>query len=107
MDKMDLNVFLQSLRGNQPAIVLTFLLIQRAMTIAELQVRTGLNSDTVRDAVKGLAAKGLLYMQRGEHGKQTWLPVADTFFGWLFGQNRKFSDSDHVVVNVESEESKE
>ncbi|MCC7188789.1 MAG: MarR family transcriptional regulator [Anaerolineales bacterium] len=93
MQDVDVNIFLQSLQGKQATLVLAFLCIRRAMTLDELETCTGLNNDTVRSAVKGLASKGLLAMQRGEHGRQTWLPSGDTFFGRLFGQNPKISDS--------------
>lgn len=107
MQKTDLNIFLQSLRGNQPLIVLAFLLIRSALRIEELETITGLHNDTVRSAVKGLASKGLLFKQTGAHGRATWLPAGDTFFGSLFAQSPKTSDSDAlIVVNDESEESK-
>lgn len=93
MQDVDINIFLQSLQGKQSTIVLAFLIIRRAMTLDDLETCTGLNNDTVRSAVKGLASKGLLFMQRGERGRQTWLPSGDTFFGRLFGQNPKISDS--------------
>ena len=107
---LDVNIFMQSLRGNQPMIVLAFLLFQTAMTIEELETVTGLHSDTVRTAVKGLASKGMIYKQTGEHGRATWLPSGDTFFGKLLKndlafQNPKTSDSDGlIVVNVAIEE---
>ena len=103
---LDVNIFMQSLRGNQPMIVLAFLLFQTAMTIEELETVTGLHSDTVRTAVKGLSSKGMLYKQNGEHGRATWIPAGDTFFGKLLRsdlalQNPKTSDSDDlIVVNV-------
>lgn len=106
MQNTDTAVFLQSLRGNQSLVILAFLLIRTAMTIETLQEITGLNDDTLRSALKGLKGKGLLFMQRGEHGRQTWIPVSGTFFARLFEQNPKTSDSGSVVVNVESEESK-
>ena len=98
-------MFLQSLRGNQALVALAYFVIRRAMTIEEIEAATGLHNDTVRSAVKGLAAKGLLHKQVGEHGRQTWLPVADSFFHELSMQNPKTSDSALIVVNVESEES--
>jgi DNA-binding transcriptional regulator GbsR (MarR family) len=98
-------MFLQSLRGNQALVVLAYLVVRRAMTLDELEDMTGLHNDTVRTAVRGLASKGFLFKQTGEHGRQTWLPVAETFFAQLMGQNPRTSDSAFVVVNVESEES--
>lgn len=98
-------MFLQSLRGNQALVALAYFVIRRAMTLEEIESVTGLHNDTVRSAVKGLAAKGLLYKQVGEHGRQVWMPVADTFFHELSLQNPRTSDSALVVVNVESEES--
>lgn len=106
MQNTDTAIFLQSLRGNQALVILAFLVIRTAMTIEHLQEVTGLNDDTLRSALKGLKGKGLLFMQRGEHGRQTWIPVSGTFFARLFDQNPKTSDSALVVVNVESEESK-
>jgi len=99
-------MFLQSLRGNQALVALAYFVIRRAMTLEDIEAATGLHNDTVRSAVKGLAAKGLLHKQVGEHGRQVWIPVADTFFYELSLQNPKTSDSALVVVNVESEESK-
>jgi len=86
-------MFLQSLRGNQALVVLAYLAVQRAMTLEELEGLTGLHNDTVRTAVRGLAAKGFLHKQVGERGRQTWLPAGETFFGRLVGQNPKTSDS--------------
>jgi hypothetical protein len=91
---------LQSLRGAQPMIVLTFLIIQRAMTIDELEEVTGLHNDTVRYALKGLKGKGL-EMQRGAHGKQTWLLKSDTLFGLPeMSQSPKFSDSGPTATTI-------
>ena len=104
MQQTETNIFMQSLRGNQPLIVLAFLLIRSALTIEQLEAVTGLHNDTVRAAVKGLAAKGLLYKQVGEHGRATWIPEGGTFFAKLFDQSPKTSDSDPVIVIVESEE---
>ena len=104
MQQTEINIFMQSLRGNQPLIVLAFLLIRSALTIEQLEALTGLHNDTVRSAVKGLAAKGLLYKQVGEHGRATWIPEGGTFFAKLFDQSPKTSDSAPVVVIVESEE---
>jgi hypothetical protein len=106
MQQSDLNVFLQSLRRNQPMIVLAFLLVRRAMTLDELETCTGLDYDTVRSAVKGLASKDLLHMQRGERGKQTWLPVGDTFFGSFVFQKPVFSVSEPTTTTARLEESK-
>lgn len=106
MQQTDINIFLQSLRGNQPMIILAFLLVRSALHIEQLENITGLHSDTVRSAVKGLASKGLIFKQVGEHGRASWLPAGDTFFGRFFDQSPKTSDSDVlIVVNVESEES--
>jgi len=84
--------FLQSLQGKQAVIVLSYLLVRRAMTIEELEAMTGLHNDTVRTAIKGLASKGLVFKQTGEHGRQVWLPKADTLFNVT--QSPKISDSE-------------
>jgi biotin operon repressor len=107
MQQQQASLFLQSLRGNQAVIALAYLLVRQAMTIEQLEALTGISNDTVRSAVKGLAAKGLLFEQRGAHGRATWFPVGGTFFAQLT-QNPKTSDSgaDDDVVNVESEENK-
>ena len=73
--------FLQSLRGVQATIFLAFVLMRRAMTVQEMCDVTGLSDDAIRPAVRGLAAKELLFKQVGLHGKVTWLPKGDTFFG--------------------------
>jgi len=117
MQQTDMNIFLQSLRGNQPMIVLAFLLVRSSLTVEQLEGLTGLHNDTVRAAVKGLSSKGLLYKQVGEHGRAVWIPAGDTFFGQLFDVRRSFEDGETqnpktsdsgalVVVNVESEESR-
>lgn len=107
MQTKDASIFMQSLRGNQSLIVLAFLLVRSALSIEQLEILTGLHNDTVRSAVKGLASKGLLYKQVGEHGRVIYLPAGETFFGKLFDQSPKTSDSGDVVVVVESEESKD
>jgi hypothetical protein len=87
--------FLQSLRGAQPLVVLAYLMIRRAMTIDELETFTGLDNDTLRKAVKSLAAKGILARQTGRHGRTVWLPAADLLpldVG-IGKQNPKISDS--------------
>ena len=78
--------FLNGLRGAQPIIFLTYLITRMAMTIEDLQTYTGLSDQTIRPAVKGMASKGYLYKQTGEHGRQTWIPAGDTFFGKEFTQ---------------------
>lgn len=77
-------------------IFLAFLLVRHAMTISELSELTGLSDDSIRPAVKSLAAKGLLFKQLGEHGRTTWLPAGDTFFGHIF-QNPQKPDSGTVL----------
>lgn len=84
--------FLQSLRGAQAVVLLSYLMIGRAMTIEELQLCTGLSDDALRPALKCLASKGLLLKQTGQHGRGVWLPVGDTFFGRVF-QNPVKPDS--------------
>jgi hypothetical protein len=64
------------------------------MMLSELEELTGLDNDTVRKCVRALASKGLLVLQRGERGRQTWLPAGDSFLAGLFGQNPKTSDSE-------------
>ena len=84
-------------------IILAFLVVRATMSIEDLENITGLHNDTVRAAVKGLASKGLLYKQTGEHGRTYWLPTSGTFFGMLFDQSPRISDSEAVVVNVVEE----
>lgn len=96
MGQSDASMLLQSLRGNQAVIVLAYLILRRGLTIGELGSVTGLSDDTVRSAVRQLAGKGLLCAQRGARGKETWLPVGDTFFGKLSVQIPNFSDSGQI-----------
>lgn len=98
MGQIDASMLLQSLRGNQAMVLLAYLLLRRAMTIDDLVGVTGLSADTVRSAVKQLGAKGLLHVQRGERGRQTWLPVSDTLFGRVFGQIPKISETGLVQI---------
>lgn len=105
MRDVDVKFFLQSLQGKQSTIVLAYLIVRRAMTLDELGGYTGLNGDTVRSAVRGLEAKGLLFVQRGERGRQVWHPSGDTFFAGLFGQNPKISDSSSSSSSAEAESS--
>jgi len=98
-------------------IVLAYLLVRSAMTIEQIATCTGLSDDSIRPAVKSMASKGLLFKQVGEHGRVTWVPVADTFFGQIMSQDPPSADAGVqsprladsgalIVVNVESEESK-
>ena len=105
MQQNDMSMFLQSLRGVQPIIFLCYLVVRRSMTVDELQTFTGLSDDAIRPALKSLASKGLLYKQVGEHGRQTWLPVADTFFARIMQNPLTAEAGAGVVVVVESEES--
>lgn len=84
---------IQSLRGSQAVLALAFLIVKMAMTVEDLRKVTGLNKDTIYDALQAMSGKGMIFMQRGEHGRQTWLPAGGTFFGLAFDQNRKTSDS--------------
>lgn len=93
MQQTDISSFLQSLRGSQALVVLAYLIVRQGMAIAELSATTGLNDDTVRKAVKALAAKGNLLRQRGAHGREIWMPAGQTLFA-LGGQIPKTSDSD-------------
>ena len=95
MPSVDVSIFLQSLRGNQPTVVLAFLLFQVAMTVEDLESVTGLHGNTIRSSVKGLESKGLLYKQVGEHGRASWVPSGSTFFGRLF-QGGYVQDNDQV-----------
>jgi hypothetical protein len=99
----DVGSFMQSLRGSESSILLVYLIMRQALTVAELRTCTGLDDDTVRAAVKGLAAKGLLYKQTGRHGRATWLPAGDTFFGRLFAQNPRISDSGSATTTTRLE----
>jgi hypothetical protein len=96
MEQHQASMFLQSLRGNQAVIALAFLLLRSALTIEDLEQVTGIHNDTVRKAVKGLASKGLVFEQRGAHGRATWIPVGGTFFAQL-AQSPKTSDSGELV----------
>lgn len=99
-------IFLQSLRGSQAVIALAFVVLQRALTVKELQRFTGLDKDTIGKSLNALKDKGKIFEQRGEHGRATWLPIGGTFFAELLAQNPRTSDSGAIVVNVESEEAK-
>lgn len=90
--KFDQIQFLQSLRGAQAVVLLSYLMVRRAMTVQELQLCTGLSEDALRPALKCLASKGLLEKQTGQHGRGVWLPAGDTFFGRVF-QNPVKPDS--------------
>jgi hypothetical protein len=85
--------FIQSLQGSQALVVLAYFIARRGLTIEEIERVIGRDNDTVRKAVKKLSDKGLLHMQRGEHGRQTWIPAGGTFFGLVLGQNPRTSDS--------------
>jgi len=105
MGQTDLNIFLQSLRGVQPMIVLAYLLVRNAMTIDQLITCTGLSDDSIRAAIKSMAAKNLLFKQIGEHGRVTWVPVGGTFFGNIIQSPLKADSGNNVIdVVVESEE---
>ena len=93
MQQSDISGFLQSLRGSQALVVLAFLIVRQAMTVADLSATTGLNDDTVRTALKALCKKGNLLRQRGAHGREVWIPAGQTLFA-LGGQIPKTSDSD-------------
>lgn len=99
MQKRETAIFLQSLQGSQALVALAYLLIRRAMTIEELSAVTGKEHKTVRSAVKGMAAKDLLFKQVGAHGKETWLPAGDTFFGQLMSQNAENWQTGSNVVD--------
>ncbi|MFZ5821646.1 MAG: MarR family transcriptional regulator [Chloroflexota bacterium] len=110
MHENEIAIFLQSLRGSQAVVALAYLFLRRALTVEDLVRVTGLNHKSIRDGVKGLASKGLLYRQRGEHGRETWLPAGDTFFGGLAAesqnlvtcvdQNPKIWESGALFVDV-------
>jgi hypothetical protein len=97
---------LQGLRGAQPAIVLLYLALRSALSLAEIEVYTGLSNDSISSAVRGLVGKGWLVEQTGQHGKKYYLPISETFdrafLGeslFLPGQNPVFPDSAVVVVD--------
>jgi hypothetical protein len=104
MHEEDAVMFLQSLRGSQAVIALAFVVLQRALTVKELERFTGLDKNTIGKSLNALKDKGKVFEQRGEHGRCTWLPLGGTFFAQLLTQNPKLSDSGAIVVNVESEE---
>lgn len=106
MQEEDAVIFLQSLRGSQAVIALAFVVLQRALTVKELQRFTGLDKDTIGKGLNALKDKGKIFEQRGEHGRGVWLPLGGTFFAQLLTQNPRTSDSGAIVVNVESEEAK-
>lgn len=101
-------MFLQSLRGVQPTIMLAFLLLRRAMTVEDIQVFTSLSDDAIRPAMNAMAAKGWFVKQTGERGKAIWVPNGDTFFGRLFTQYNRIQNplpadsGTSVVVDDES-----
>jgi hypothetical protein len=76
--------FMRSLRDSQAMIALAYLLIRRAMTTKELHSFTGLSDDAIRRSLEDMATRGQFFKQVGEHGRITWLPTGDTFFGKVF-----------------------
>ena len=82
-------------------IILAYIIVRgAALNIDEMETLTGLDNDTVRKAVKGLAAKNRLFKQMGSHGRTTWLPVGDTFFSLFEIQNPRFSDSGSTTTTT-------
>jgi hypothetical protein len=107
MQNQQIASVLQGLRGAQPAIVLLYLALRSALSLAEIEVYTGLSNDSVSSAVRGLVGKGWLVEQTGQHGKKYYLPISETFdrafLGeslFLPGQNPVFPDSGTVVDDV-------
>lgn len=80
MQRTEISNLCQSLRGSQAVVVLAFLLLRTALSVEDLVEVTGIDPDTVRKSVKGLAAKGNLVKQVGPHGRTLWLPVGQTLF---------------------------
>ena len=96
MQRTDISNFLQGLQGVQPVVVLAFLAIRTALSLDDLQIATGKDSDAITRAVKGLEGKGFLVRQVGAHGKRYWLPASASFFGVL-GQTPLKAESGAVV----------
>ena len=99
-DRRQAAMVLQGFRGGQGLVVLAYLMIRQAMYISEIESVTGLSNDAASSAVKALMGKGMLVKQTGEHGKASYLPVSDSFFGLLVdgalflpGQNPVLPDS--------------
>lgn len=93
MQKAQVASFLQGLTGAQPVVVLAFLAVRAAMSLADIQAVTGKSNDSISAAVRALEVKGLLVRQVGAHGKVFYLPVSASFYGILGGQNPVFPDS--------------
>jgi hypothetical protein len=75
---------LPTFRANDQALVIfAYLLVRTGMLMQEIEMITGLSTDTATKAVKSLIGKGLLVKQTGRHGKAVYLPIADSFFGLL------------------------
>ncbi len=100
MQEQEATIFLNGLRGAQPIIVLAYLVVRRAMTMRELRTYTGLSDDFLRPALDSLVGKQLLCKQVGEHGRATWLPVGDSFFGRIMSQNPLTADSGATTTTV-------
>jgi hypothetical protein len=99
MDKKQAARILRPLRGTHVFVMMAYLMIQKPLTVAELCECTGLSDDVLRPALKYLEGEGYLCKQRGEHGRESWLPASDSFLGQLF-QSPRLSDSGSDVVVV-------
>ena len=77
-------VFIQGLRGEQPAVVMLYVSLKLAgmslaLSMLELMSYTGRSEDALSQAMIGLMGKGMFVKQTGQHGKIIYLPISETF----------------------------
>lgn len=106
MQRIETARLLQGLTGSQPIILLAFLMIGQAMTIQDLCDVTGKDDDALRRGLKKLKAKGYLELQRGEHGRQVWLPAGDLLPGIQDDQLPHFTESGATTTTIKLREGK-
>lgn len=70
-------LLVRALRGSQAHVLLAILLAGTALDVHHIQHWTGLKAETVRLALDGLRAVGLVAYQTLAHGRRLWLPAGD------------------------------
>jgi hypothetical protein len=88
METTQAKMFVRSLNNSTAKILMAFLLAGCSLDVRELRGWTGLQRQTIYDALEDLKALGMVENQVLGHGRNVWLPSSDLLPGFQMSKKR-------------------
>lgn len=100
MDNPQARMFVRSMNNSTAKILMAFLFAGCALDVKELRGWTGLQRQTIYDALEDLKALGMVESQALGHNRNVWLPASDVLPGFQMSKKRTSELPDVQKTNI-------